>query len=218
MKSALAKMLLASTAGVMMTGAALAQATTATATAELNIRSGPGPQYPAIGAIANGGTATVLGCADQSLWCEVDYNGTTGWAYSDYLTIDSQGIVVTLSERPAELVGVVPYDVTADPTVTGAAGGAIVGALIGGPVGAAIGGALGATTGVIIDPPQAARGYIEANPVEPIYLDGEVVVGAQVPDTVIVTPVPDYEYAYVNVNGQMVLVDPGTRAIVHVFR
>jgi hypothetical protein len=53
---------------------------------------------------------------------------------------------------------------------------------------------------------------------EPVYLEGEVVVGAQVPDTVTVQPIPDYDYDYVYINGQPVLIDPANRQIVHIFR
>src|SRR5690606_21282978 len=101
---------------------------------------------------------------------------------------------------------------------TGAAGGAVVGALIGGPVGAAVGGALGATTGAVIDPPESARTYVTSNPLDPVYLEGEVVVGAQVPDTVSIQTIPDYEYSYAYINGVPVLISPQDRQIVYVFR
>lgn len=206
--------------GLLMTGAALGQSAVATATVDLNIRSGPGPQFDAVGVIAAGDTATVNGCVTDSRWCEVDYGGTIGYAYSDYLTIeaDTPGQVIVLTERPPELVGVVEPSTTANSTVTGAAGGAIAGALLGGPVGAAVGGAIGATTGIVVDPPETARTYVTSNPLDPVYLEGEVVIGAQVPDTVTVQPIPDYEYEYVYINGQPVLIDPGTRQIVYVFR
>ncbi|AEQ50323.1 DUF1236 domain-containing protein [Pelagibacterium halotolerans] len=220
MKTALAKTILATTAGLLMTGTALAQTATATATTDLNIRSGPGPQFETVGVIASGDSATVTGCVADSMWCEIDYGGTMGYAYSDYLTVEAeaQGEVIVLTERPPELVGVAEPSTTANSTVTGAAGGAIAGALIGGPVGAAIGAGLGATTGVVVDPPESARTYVTSNPMEPVYLEGEVVVGAQVPDTVTVQPIPDYDYEYVYINGQPVLVDPANREIVHIFR
>lgn len=219
MKSALAKTFLAATAGLLMTGTALAQTASATATTDLNIRSGPGPQFEAIGVIGAGETATVNGCLSEGMWCEIDFNGTAGWAYSDYLTVEAQGTTVVLTERPPELVGVVEEpSTTANSTVTGAAGGAIAGALLGGPVGAAIGAGIGATTGVLVDPPESARTYVTANPLDPVYLEGEVVVGARVPDTVTVQPIPDYEYQYVYINGQPVLVTPDTREIVYIFR
>ena len=57
-----------------------------------------------------------------------------------------------------------------------------------------------------------------SNPVDPIYLEGEVVVGAGLPETVQLRPVPDYNYRYVYVNRQPVLVDPTSRRIVYVYR
>ncbi|WP_127143315.1 DUF1236 domain-containing protein [Pelagibacterium montanilacus] len=218
MKSAFAKTVLAATAGLLMTGTAFAQTATATATTELNIRSGPGPQYEAIGVIDGGAQASVAGCLEEGMWCQVDYNGTTGWAYSDYLIVESSGETFVLTERAPELVGVVEPDTTGDSAVTGAAGGAIAGALIAGPIGAAVGTAIGATTGVVIDPPESARTYVTSNPMDPVYLEGEVVVGAQVPDTVTVESIPDYDYDYVYVNGQPVLIERESRQIVYVFR
>ena len=220
MKSALAKTLLATTAGLMMAGTAMAQTATATATTDLNIRSGPGPQFEAVGVIGSGETATVTGCVTDSMWCEVDFNGTLGYAYSDYLTVETAtaGEVVVLTERPPELVGVAEPSTTANSTVTGAAGGAIAGALLGGPVGAAIGAGVGATTGVVVDPPEETVTYVQSNPVDPIYLEGEVVVGAQVPETVAVQTIPDYEYSYAYINGQPVLIAPDTREIVYIVR
>ena len=220
MRTAFAKTILATTAGLLMTGTALAQTATATATTDLNIRSGPGPQFETVGVIGSGDTATVTGCVTDSMWCEVDYGGTIGYAYSDYLTVQSQaeGEVIVLTERAPELVGVAEPSTTANSTVTGAAGGAIAGALIGGPIGAAVGGAIGATTGVVVDPPETARTYVADNPMDPVYLEGEVVVGAQVPQEVAVQTIPDYEYEYVYINGQPVLIEPGSREIVYVFR
>jgi hypothetical protein len=45
-----------------------------------------------------------------------------------------------------------------------------------------------------------------------------VVTGATLPDTIMLREVPDYEYRYVNVNGQYVLVEPQSREIVYVMR
>ncbi len=205
---------------------AVAQTVSATATADLNIRSGPGPQYASIGFIASGDSTIVEGCLDGSKWCRVSYDGVSGWSYSDYLTADLSGEVVVLTERYPDVgVATVTYegsDAAAGGAVAGATTGAVVGALVGGPVGAAIGGAVGATSGAtagaVIDPPEVARTYVTANPVDTIYLDGEVVIGAGVPDTVTLQAIPDYDYQYVYINGQPVLVDPGTRRIVYVLR
>ena len=65
-----------------------------------------------------------------------------------------------------------------------------------------------------IDRPAAeVRTYIGANRLDPVYLDGEVVTGAALPDTVELCEIPDYKYRYVYVNGQPALVDPATRRI-----
>jgi hypothetical protein len=57
-----------------------------------------------------------------------------------------------------------------------------------------------------------------ANPVNQVYLNGEVVVGAGLPDDVTLTPVPDYQYQYAYVNGQQVLVEPQTRRVTYIYR
>lgn len=209
-----------------LTGMAFAQATSATATTELNIRSGPGPQYASVGFIASGDTTAVDGCLEGSKWCRVNYNGVQGWAYSDYLTADLSGEVVVLTDRYPDVgLSTVTYtDDGAAPggAAVGATSGAVIGALVGGPIGAVVGGTIGAASGgaagAIIDPPETARAYVASNPVEPVYLEGEVVIGAGVPDNVTLQTIPDYDYRYVYINGQAVLVDPGTRQIVYVVR
>ena len=193
-----------------------AAATMATATADLNVRSGPGPQYDVIGLIGQGNQASVQGCIEGGNWCQVDVGGTTGWAYAGYLQMASAGGgTVVLSDSTAAVPSVTHQG--GGGTVAGAAGGAITGALIGGPIGAAVGGVAGAALGTAVDPPQQVQTYVVENRAEPVYLDGEVVVGAGVPDTVTLQPIPDYQYRYVYVNQQPVLVDPITLRIVYVF-
>ncbi len=230
MKPVLVLFAAAALASTGFAGQALAQGPSAVATADLNIRSGPGPQYASIGFIAAGDATLVEGCLDAGKWCRVNYNGTVGWSYSDYLTADVSGQAIVLTERyPEAGLSTVTFDATdaaaAGGAVTGATTGAVVGALIGGPIGAAVGGIVGAAGGAAggaaisdIVLPDTARAYIAANPMEPVYLDGEVVIGAGVPDTVVLQPVPDYQYSYVYINGQPVLVDPTTRQIVYVVR
>lgn len=194
-----------------------AAATVATATADLNVRSGPGPQYEVIGLIGQGNQAAIQGCIQGGSWCQVDVGGTTGWAYAGYLQMASaDGGTVILSDDTAAVPSVTHQG--GGGTVAGAAGGAITGALIGGPIGAAVGGVAGAALGTAVDPPQQVQTYVVQNRADPVYLDGEVVVGAGVPETVTLQPIPDYEYRYVYVNQQPVLVDPQTRRIVYVVR
>lgn len=210
---------------VTLTSGAFAD-TSVSATTDLNVRAGPGPQYPIIGVLAAGQQATLNGCLENSKWCTIAEAQGQGWVYSDYLTADFGGSQVVLTQRPADsgVAIVAPPDKGGGDTgaIAGGATGAIAGAIIGGPVGAAIGGVAGTVaggvTGTVIDPPEKVRTYVTAHKPEPVYLEGEVVTGATLPETVALSEVPDYEYRYVNVNGQVVLVEPQSRQIVYVMR
>jgi len=75
--------LLAGAAALLFT-TGIAGAATVAANADLNVRSGPGIQYPIIGVIPDGGSAFSSGCRYD--WCHVDYRGLSGWSSSAYLT------------------------------------------------------------------------------------------------------------------------------------
>jgi uncharacterized protein YraI len=182
-------------------------ATTATATATLNIRSGPGPQYGVIGVINDNGQAVVTGCIQGSLWCQVSYNGEQGWAYSKYLTMARDGQTVVLSEQPAS-VPMITYQAPTVETV-GAAPPPVSGTLVTTTPGAPI---------TIAPPPPTVQTYVVEHPVNPVTLNGEVVVGAGLPSDVALAPVPDYDYDYAYVNQMPVLVEPSTRRIVYIYR
>jgi len=211
---------------LMLSGAALAQ-TAVTATSDLNIRSGPGPQYPVVGVIGVDRQAELLGCLDNSKWCQVSAAGVEGWAYSDYLMAEYSGREVVVTERAPEAnIPTVTYEERGRTTEAGSAagivGGAVAGALIAGPIGAAVGGiaggAIGGAAGSVVEPTPEVRSYVTSHEVDPVYLDGEVVVGAGLPDNVEIHEVPDYEYRYAYVNSQPVLVDPADRRIVYIVR
>ncbi|TIX75596.1 MAG: hypothetical protein E5V24_31135, partial [Mesorhizobium sp.] len=72
------------------------------AVADLNIRAGPGPQYPVIGVLAAGQSATLDGCIQNSKWCTIAEANGQGWIYSDYVTADFGGNEVVLTRRPAD--------------------------------------------------------------------------------------------------------------------
>src|SRR5450830_760543 len=103
----------------------------ATAVTDLNIRSGPGPEYTIIGFIQAQDPVTMIGSIEGSLWCQVTHKGKEGWAYSQYLSTESAGNRVIISERRP---GVTIPTVTYTTTTSGAAvaTGAITGALIAG--------------------------------------------------------------------------------------
>ncbi|SLN29187.1 Bacterial SH3 domain protein [Roseivivax jejudonensis] len=207
-------------AGILATP--LAAQMTASTTTDLNFRAGPGPQYAAQGVIPADTAVDVAGCLEGGEWCEVTYDGATGWAYSAYLTTPVENEPVVLYEAPSTVeIETVTYE-EGNAGVGGAAGatwGAAAGSLlVGGPAAVAAGAVLGAATGASGAVEEETVTYVRENPVEPVYLNGEVAVGAGVPETVEVYEVPEAGYSYLNVNEQTVVVDPETRRIVQVLR
>lgn len=208
-----------------LSGAAFAQ-TNATAATDLNIRAEPQSTAPVVGVIANGDEVAVTGCIESANWCEVTYKDQKGWAYGDYLTAkvgekieplypNRQAAGVTVVEVPAANPAEAPN------TAVGATGGAAMGAVVAGPAGALVGAVIGGAAGNVAtpEPKPELRTYIDANPQAPVVLDGEVVVGAGVPDNVTLYDIPNQpDYKYVTINGQPVLVSPTDRRIVYVYR
>ena len=105
-------------------------------------------------------------------------------------------------------------------TVNGAAGGAVTGAIVGGPVGAAVGGVAGAVVGTVIDPPpQKVVTYVREAPAPSalVVVKEKIVVGQPLPETVVVTPVPENpRYAFAVVNDERVIVEPSSRKVIQV--
>lgn len=278
----------AALASAAMLSAAQAQ-TIGTATTDLNVRSGPDPQFPVIGQIRENRRATVLGCIEGSRWCQVDVSGQTGWAYSQYLRLTGDiaavlpapelevdvaagpviaapppvaaypapGPVVTyrapaptyavpgpvVSYRaPAPVLGYpgpaptyvapapvvayqappVPYPpapavtynapTTAVVEITGVASREISGALIA-PRETIY---ASTTPPPAYMPPRSVRTYLSANPLNAVYLTGNLDVGAGLPDGIDLWPVPNSRYRYTYVNDYPVLVDPESRRIVYI--
>ncbi len=186
---------------VAMSGAAFAD-TAVSAVADLNVRAGPGPRYPVVGVLPAGQPATLQGCMENSKWCTIAEADGQGWVYSDYLTADFGAGPVVLTDRPTDSdIAIVqpPSDIGDYPdnyTAAIAPGDAVE------PV----------------EPPPQVRTYIRTHEAEPVYLEGEVVSGAVLPDSVVLQPIPDYDYSYVYVNGEPALIDPATRRVVYVVR
>jgi hypothetical protein len=103
----------------------------------------------------------------------------------------------------------------------GAATGVVGGAIVGGPVGAVVGGVGGAIVGGIADADRARfRTYVQERRVAPVRVEGDIVVGRELPGTVQYYEVPaEYNiksYRYAVVNGRTVLVEPSSRRVVEV--
>ncbi|GLQ11475.1 hypothetical protein GCM10007913_34070 [Devosia yakushimensis] len=58
--------------------------------------------------------------------------------------------------------------------------------------------------------------YALANPIDPVTIEGDVVVGYVVPPDVALTPVPQSSYSYVYIDGRPALVESTSRAVVWV--
>ena len=217
------KTLLLSLPLVGLAAAPVSAAMTASATTELNLRSGPGPQYSVESVIPSTEEVDVMGCLADAEWCEVSYQGTSGWAYSAYLTtpVEDEPVVIYENRDRVE-VKTVTYDDTSNAAAgagVGGAWGAAVGSLIvGGPAAVAAGAVIGAVAGAANNVEEKTVTYIQSNPVEPVYLDGEIAVGAGIPQEIEVYEVPESDYAYLNVNQQPVVIDPETRRIVKIVR
>lgn len=72
-------------AAFAVTSPASAQQVQARATQDLNARSGPGPQYTVVFIIPSNTVVTVNTCTQAFDWCQVSYQGQTGWSASQYL-------------------------------------------------------------------------------------------------------------------------------------
>jgi uncharacterized protein YraI len=175
----------------------------------LNMRSGPGPQYDVIGVINSDGYAEIKGCIQDSLWCQVDYCGRQGWAYSKYLTMRAAGQPLVITNRNQTSVPTVTYAAPVETIGSGVPTEKVIGTLIE---------PSSNVTAVQLNPPETVRMYVIGHPIEPTILNGEAVIGAGLPETVTLRPVPGYSYDYAYINREPVLVAPSTRRIVYVYR
>lgn len=200
---------------VLLGSAGLAEAEMAATTAtDIEVRSGPGAEFPTVGIATRGSEAILDGCVEGSRWCRVDVNGMRGWVYAQYLSVEQNGASVVVQDHRDDLgIPTITYEQT-DPVQTGSVRRVQPSSndQLLGPVDE------NGTDVVAITPPEEVRTYIDDNPVDTVRLNGDLVVGATVPQSVEVHRIPDYQYSYIEVNHQPVLVDPGTRRIVYVYR
>ncbi len=209
----------AALAATLLSSGAYAQSTVVAAT-DLNLRAGPGPQFEILGVIPVDGEVMVEGCLEAASWCKVNHAGMDGWASGDYLTtlVDAAPVAIYPNRTTVPVKTVVYSDTSAGTTAAGGATGAIAGAIIAGPVGALVGAALGAGGGALADPGPTVTTYVQENPRDVIYLDGEVVVGSGIPVEVELTEVPDTTFSYAYINGVPVIVEREGRRIVQIIR
>jgi uncharacterized protein YraI len=192
----------------LIAGPALA-VTASSPTGHLNVRSGPGFQYQVVSQIPANVPAQITGCVSDYSWCAVALpGGLTGWASAPYLVTSAAGTPKNLQVVGAQL-GI--------PVVTPANTGAAVVATP--PVGAMV--PVPPSVGVVAPvppPPPDVVSYVTMQAIQPVIVNGEVMIGATLPPAVPVYSVPASPYVFSYVNGQRVLVEPTARKIVYVFR
>ena len=172
-------------------------------TSHLNLRTGPGTQYPIAGVMETNVRSEITGCLADYSWCSITVAGLTGWASAEYLVVDEGGSILQVDEQGAA-TGIPVVEAAG---VTEVVAPATVGVVVG-PAGNV----------AAIVPEPAVLEYISATPVNPFAVEGEVVVGAVLPAAVQLYQVPGATYAYTIVNGNKVLVDVNSRAVVYIAR
>lgn len=190
----------------LIAGPASAVVTAYSPTGHLNVRSGPGFQYPVVAQMQANAPAAISGCIADYSWCGVAIGGVTGWASAQYLVTSAGGKPTNLQVSGFQL-GI--------PVVVPTGVGAVVATP---PVGVMV--AVPPTVGVVqpIVPAPTVLSYMMQQAVQPVIVNGEVMIGAVLPAAVPVYPVPASPYVYSYVNGQRVLIEPAARKIVYVVR
>jgi uncharacterized protein YraI len=214
------KLLILSAAALAISGGSALADMMATAGTNLNVRAGPGSNYPVVGTLGAGQSVPINGCIQRATWCRLSTG--EGWVSSKFLGTAIQGAPVIAYEGGTTTV-VQPRGVDNGATgaITGGAAGAITGGVLGGPAGAAIGGVAGfvggGAVGSALNPPAHVRTYVTAHRVRPVQMQTGFAVGTTLPGDVELGTIPDYQYRYAYINDQPVLVEPGSRRIVYMY-
>lgn len=90
--------LIGAIAGLTLMGTAAAQAAPGFSTANVNMRTGPDVEYPAVDVIPEGDPVDIRGCLRDESWCDVIWAGNRGWVYSEYLAFERRGEYVSLPD------------------------------------------------------------------------------------------------------------------------
>ncbi|MDL2408794.1 SH3 domain-containing protein [Rhizobium calliandrae] len=90
------KLLAAITLTALVAIPAIAEAAEGFSTANVNMRSGPSTQYPAVTMIPVGTPLEINGCLNETPWCDVSFFGGRGWVAGQYIqaTYQSRRIYV----------------------------------------------------------------------------------------------------------------------------
>ena len=89
--SAAGAALLSLTLGMTVTPSSATAATPASVVTDLNVRAGPGTQYPRVSVFPRGSRVNVIGCTRGANWCDVAGRGVRGWVSARYLAFPHRG-------------------------------------------------------------------------------------------------------------------------------
>ena len=102
-------------AGLAVALAALpgvSQAQLAYAAKQVNLRAGPGMEYPVIAILLAGVPVTVQGCVADYRWCDVEAGPSRGWVYGANIVYPYQGSNVPVINYGAMIgIGILAYSV-----------------------------------------------------------------------------------------------------------
>ncbi|MFZ3582187.1 DUF1236 domain-containing protein [Loktanella sp. DJP18] len=208
---------------------AAAQMTSAKAGTELSVRAAPSSTAEITGVLETNQEVSIEGCLESVTWCKISSGETMGWASGQYLYVEDDANAVPLIDMAGNAEEIIVIEQTEEGTSQADQNGAAlatgtVGALtafaLGGPVGAIVASGIAGTAvgAAAVEPTEDTISFVTANPVETVYLDGEVVVGASIPAEITTYEVPQPELRYLNINGLPVLVDAETGTIIRIVR
>ena len=199
MKRSKTLLLVGSLLGSLLISSA-AVAATAYATVHLNIRSGPGVQYPIVGEMRWNSRGEVDGCLADYSWCHISTKNGIGWASAHYLIENTSRGTETIEKFGAQsgIPVVVPATIV--------------------PAGAVVRVPAGTALIEAVSPPAEVITYVTAQVVEPVFVTGEIVVGAVLPAEVLLYEIPQSPYQFTLVNNARVLVEVPERKVVYIIR
>lgn len=91
----------------------ISQAQLAYAAKQVNLRAGPGMEYPVVAILLAGVPVTVQGCVADYRWCDVEAGPSRGWVYGGNIVYPYQGSNVPVISYGAMIgIGILAYSVT----------------------------------------------------------------------------------------------------------
>jgi uncharacterized protein YraI len=70
---------------------------------DLNLRTGPGEQYPILAVLAKNDEGNALGCLADWSWCDISIGGYHGWVAAEFLVTKKHHLFSNPGESVAEL-------------------------------------------------------------------------------------------------------------------